>query len=208
MKSEASPELSSAAPLRAALAAVALLWSASGLAQVPPADEKRIVAGASAEVVAGKCGVCHDLSHITRSRLARGEWEDNLVMMVKRGMPPIAPAESKAIVDYLTRSYGPDGPPANAPFFGEAVAGAPRDVNQLLAANACTGCHAVDTRVVGPSFREVAARYAGLADVSPLVRKLREGGAGVWGQVPMPAMPQISVADAEALVRHMLATRR
>ena len=80
-------------------------------------------------------------------------------------------------------------------------------MNQLLAANACTGCHAVDARVVGPSFREVAAKYAGLADVSPLVRKLREGSIGAWGQVPMPAMPQISAADAEALVRYVLATR-
>ena len=110
-------------------------------------------------------------------------------------------------MEYLTQHYGPKGPAAAARFFGEAVAGAPRDVNQLLAVNACTGCHAIDTRVVGPSFREVAARYAGLADVSPLVRKLREGGAGVWGPIPMPAMPQISAPDAEALVRYVLATR-
>jgi cytochrome c551/c552 len=188
-------------------AAVSALLAAGASVAQEPADEKRIVAGAGAEVVAAKCGVCHDLSHITRSRLARGEWEDNLAMMVKRGMPPIAPAETAAILDYLTLHYGPKGPAAGARFFGDAVAGAPRDVNQLLAANACTGCHAVDTRVVGPSFREVAAKYSGLADVSPLVRKLREGSIGTWGQVPMPAMPQISAADAEALVRHVLATR-
>lgn len=184
----------------------ALLAAGAAVAQAPPTDEKRIVAGTGAELVAARCGVCHDLSHITRSRLARGEWEDNLVMMVKRGMV-IAQAESAGVLEYLTLHYGPNGPAANAPFFGEAVAGAPRDMNQLLAANACTGCHAVDTRVVGPSFREVAAKYSGLKDVSPLTRKLREGGAGVWGQVPMPAMPQLSAADAEALVRHVLAMR-
>lgn len=192
-------------PLRAAVLGVALACAGSAIAQAPT-DEKRIVAGAGAEVAAARCGVCHDLSHITRSRLSRGEWEDNLAMMVKRGMV-IAPADAAVVIEYLVRNYGPNGPAANAPFFGEAVAGAPRDVNQLLAANACTGCHAVDTRVVGPSFREVAAKYAGLADVLPLARKLREGSAGVWGQVPMPAMPQLSAADAEALVRHVLAMR-
>ena len=179
---------------------------ASALAQAP-VDEKRIVAGAGAEVVAAKCAVCHDLSHITRSRLGRGEWEDNLSLMLKRGMPAISPAETKLVLDYLTTHYGPNGPAAGAPFFGEATAGGARDINQLLAVNACTGCHAVDSRVVGPSFREVAQKYQGLADVTPLVRKLREGGVGTWGQVPMPAMPQLSAPDAEALVRHVLAIK-
>lgn len=186
--------------LSAALAAAAVQ------AQVPT-DEKRIVAGTGAEVVAAKCGVCHDLSHITRSRLARGEWEDNLAMMVKRGMPPLAAAENTLVIDYLTQHYGPKGPAPGAAFFGATAAGAAPDVKQLLAANACTGCHAVDKRLIGPSFREVAAKYAGLADVAPLVRKLREGSVGTWGQVPMPAMPQLAPADAEALVRHVLATQ-
>lgn len=183
-------------------------WLAGTAGAQVPVDEKRIVAGTGAELVAAKCAVCHELSHITRSRLGRGEWEDTLKLMLSRGMPPISPPESKLVVDYLSTHYGPNGPAAGAPFFGDAAAGGgARDINQLLAVNACTGCHAVDSKVVGPSFREVAARYQGLADVTPLVRKLREGGAGVWGPVPMPAMPQLSAPDAEALVRHVLATK-
>jgi cytochrome c len=61
---------------------------------------------------------------------------------------------------------------------------------------ACVACHAPDQRLVGPSFREVAGRHAGRADaVSYLAGKIRAGGAGVWGAIPMPPQP---LADAEA----------
>lgn len=201
------PEVRGAALLLIALGAAFAVVPGPLAAQVP-SDEKRIVAGAGADLVAGRCGVCHDLSHITRSRLARGEWEDNLAMMVKRGMPPLPPAESEAVLAYLSRHYGPKGPAPGLPFFGAAVDGAPVDVARLVAANGCEGCHAVDRRVVGPSFREVAARHAASGDVAALARKLREGGVGAWGQVPMPAMPQLTQVEAEALVRHVLATDR
>lgn len=185
---------------------ISLMFAAAATAQVP-AGEKRIVAGAGAEIVVAKCGVCHDLSHITRSRLGRGEWEDNLVMMVKRGMPPLSESANSVVLDYLTENYGPKGPAPGAPLFGATAVGAASDVKQLLVVHGCTGCHADDSRLVGPSFREVAAKYAGGAEVSRLVRKVREGGAGIWGQVPMPAMPQLTPADAEALVRHVLAVK-
>ena len=55
----------------------------------------------------------------------------------------------------------------------------------LLSKHACTGCHAQDRKVVGPSFNEIAKKHAGKADY--LAGKIRSGGAGVWGSVPMPA---------------------
>lgn len=192
-----------------ALAALAVFTAGAAFAQSPPTEaDKKIVAGPGAEVVAAKCQVCHDLSHITRSRLGREEWEDNLKLMVNRGLV-ITPEETKVVLDYLTANYGPKGPPAGAPVFGAAAApGGQADVQQLLAANACTGCHAIDKRVVGPSFRELAAKYgAQPGNVATLARKLREGSVGAWGQVPMPAMPQLAPADAEALVNYVLAQR-
>lgn len=194
---------------RRLLAALLLVQGGAAAAQQPPTEaDKRIVAGPGAEVVAAKCQICHDLSHITRSRLSRDEWEDNLKLMVNRGLV-ITPEETKVVLDYLAASYGPKGPPPNAPVFGASgAAGGPADVQQLLAANACTGCHAVDKRVVGPSFKEVAAKYGSRADrVTYLSGKLRQGSVGIWGQVPMPAMPQLSAADAEALVNHVLAQK-
>ena len=59
----------------------------------------------------------------------------------------------------------------------------------------CLACHAVDKKLVGPSYKDVAAKYKGDKDaVAKLAKKIREGGVGVWGQVPMPANPQVNEA--------------
>ena len=67
----------------------------------------------------------------------------------------------------------------------------------------CVACHAVERRMVGPSFREVAARYSN-KDVAQLAASIRKGGAGKWGAMPMPAYPQQSEADATALAKYVL----
>jgi cytochrome c len=78
-------------------------------------------------------------------------------------------------------------------------------VTQLLNRNACLGCHAVEKQVVGPAFRDVAARYkADAAAPARLARKLKDGGQGVWGQVPMPSNPGLSDSDAKLMVEWVL----
>jgi cytochrome c len=71
---------------------------------------------------------------------------------------------------------------------------------QLVTTNACTACHAVDSKLVGPSFREVGKKYTGRADAEAyLAKKIREGGQGVWGAIPMPPQPALKEADARAI---------
>lgn len=70
----------------------------------------------------------------------------------------------------------------------------------------CTACHAVDKKLIGPAFKAVAAKYkADKGAVPNLVKKVQGGGRGVWGQVPMPANPQVNSGEAEALVKWILA---
>jgi cytochrome c len=72
----------------------------------------------------------------------------------------------------------------------------------------CMACHAVNNKVVGPAYKAVAEKYAGQKDAeAKLVQKVMKGGTGVWGAVPMPANPQVSEADATALVKWILATK-
>ena len=74
---------------------------------------------------------------------------------------------------------------------------------------ACMSCHAVVARVVGPAFRDVAARYAGQPDAEGrLLKRIRSGGVGTWGDVPMPAQPHIKDAEARALARWILSGAR
>ena len=78
----------------------------------------------------------------------------------------------------------------------------------LAKAKNCTACHAVDKKLIGPAYRDVAAKYATDKDASAkLAKKVREGGVGVWGQIPMPANPQINADEAAALVKWILAQK-
>ncbi|MCX7228521.1 MAG: c-type cytochrome [Burkholderiales bacterium] len=75
----------------------------------------------------------------------------------------------------------------------------------LAKAKNCTACHAVDKKLIGPSYKDVAAKYATDKDASAkLAKKVREGGVGVWGQIPMPANPQVNADEAAALVKWIL----
>ena len=70
----------------------------------------------------------------------------------------------------------------------------------------CMACHAVDKKLVGPSYKDIATKYAGQADAADkLANKVVKGGSGAWGPVPMPANAQINDADAKKLVAWILA---
>lgn len=72
----------------------------------------------------------------------------------------------------------------------------------------CMACHAIDKKVVGPAFKDVAAKYAGQKDaVDKLSQKVIKGGSGVWGPVPMPANPQVNEAEAKQLVTWILSLK-
>ena len=76
---------------------------------------------------------------------------------------------------------------------------------EIATKNACMGCHAVDKKIVGPAYKDVAAKYKGQADaVEKLAKKVKAGGSGVWGPVPMPANAAISEADAKTVVKWIL----
>jgi len=77
---------------------------------------------------------------------------------------------------------------------------------ELASKNACLGCHAVENKVVGPAFKDVAKKYAGQKDaVAVLAKNIKAGGAGKWGPVAMPAQNQLSEADAKTLAAWILA---
>ncbi|HKX43116.1 MAG TPA: c-type cytochrome [Burkholderiaceae bacterium] len=90
-----------------------------------------------------------------------------------------------------------------------AVAAAPAFAQADLAQKKnCMACHAIDKKLVGPAYKEVAAKYAGQKDaVDKLAQKVLKGGSGVWGAVPMPANPQVTEAEAKQLVQWVLSQK-
>jgi cytochrome c len=85
-----------------------------------------------------------------------------------------------------------------------AAVSTPAFANLALAQkNACMACHAVDKKVVGPSYQDVAKKYAGKS-ADELAKSIKAGGSGKWGPVPMPAQAALSDADAKTLAAWIL----
>ena len=90
-----------------------------------------------------------------------------------------------------------------------AVVSTPAFANLELAQKKnCLACHAVDKKLVGPAYQEVAKKYAGDKTAeAKLTEKVIKGGAGVWGPVPMPANPQVSPDEAKTLAKWVLSLK-
>jgi cytochrome c len=90
-----------------------------------------------------------------------------------------------------------------------AVVTAPAFANADLAQKKnCLACHAIDKKLVGPAYKDVAAKYAGQKDMAAkLAAKIQSGGVGVWGQIPMPANPQVSADEAKQLAAWVLSLK-
>lgn len=89
-----------------------------------------------------------------------------------------------------------------------AVPAVAQDAQELLKKHACLSCHAVDKKLVGPSYKDVAKKYAGQAGAEKaLAEKVKKGGQGVWGPIPMPPNPNVSDADMTAMLKYILSVK-
>jgi cytochrome c551/c552 len=171
---------------------------------LPCEAQDRLISGPGSTLTENKCRICHELEHIRRSPLSRGEWADNLRNMKERGAP-MDEAEMATILDYLSTYYSRDQP---APPPSRDTLASADGVEGLLQKNGCAGCHALGERLVGPSFKQIAAKYAqdGAAQ-GKLANKIRNGGQGVWGSVPMPPNPGLDDAELKTIVAWLLQRR-
>jgi len=79
----------------------------------------------------------------------------------------------------------------------------------LMKKDGCGACHAVDKKIIGPAYQDVAAKYKGDSGAAAkLVDKVKKGGVGVWGQIPMPPNPQVPEADIKNLVDWILTLKK
>jgi len=160
------------------------------------------------------CMTCHSVDYIQFQPpgLGLAQWTAEAAKMQHLYGAPISDGDVALVGAYLAVAYGNASEetlpaalksPAAAP---APVAGAAVDVNALLAKSACLGCHAVEQKVVGPAYREVAAKYRGDgAALEKVAASIRQGGSGKWGAVPMPPFPQLSEAESKALASYVLA---
>jgi S-disulfanyl-L-cysteine oxidoreductase SoxD len=126
---------------------------------------------------------------------------------IEVGLASTLPEGAQGNLADQQRVMGPArGNDAATSIHADATKPSPANVADLARRKACLACHAVDKKIVGPAFRDVAQRYKGAAEVEArLVEKMRKGGAGAWGPLPMPPNPDLAESDARALIQWILA---
>ena len=170
-----------------------------------------------------KCAICHSADYIAYQPpgMTVTQWTAEMVKMQHVYGAPIDDQEIKLLGVYLAATYGDakSVTPADRALTAAAPAAAAIateagsqsltygaiDVQALLNANACLGCHAVAQKVVGPAYHDVAAKYkADPNAVTRLQASIRAGGSGKWGQVPMPPFAQLTDAQLKALAEFVM----
>jgi len=90
-----------------------------------------------------------------------------------------------------------------------AAAASAQSGEDLIKKDGCTACHSVDKKIIGPAYVDVATKYKGDAKAAAYLQdKIKKGGSGVWGQVPMPPNTQVSDADIKTIVAWILALKK
>jgi cytochrome c len=162
-------------------------------------------------IAAQKCSICHSADYITLQPPAMSlkQWTAEMVKMQHAYGAPIDDEDIKPLAVYLTVTYGDAGTVSDADRVlsgpEPSATGAAIDVQALLSKNACLSCHALDAKLIGPSYHDVAARYRANPEAPTRVAdNIRAGGANKWGPVPMPAFPNLTPQELQALATFVL----
>ena len=196
--------------LKLALALSSLSIVIRGIAldiQLPP-ETGVFKQDTGAEIANGQCLTCHSVEYVTtQPRMARPFWKASVQKMQQKYGATIPDAQVEPLLDYLTKNYGVPGEGG-----GSSTAGSlpttftPTDGPQLAARYGCLGCHNTATKIVGPAYREIAAKYKTDANARAKIdEQIHKGGSGKWGPVIMPPFPQISATETKILTDWILA---
>jgi cytochrome c551/c552 len=160
------------------------------------------------QIAMQKCGICHSADYISQQppAMTATQWTAEVRKMEHAYAAPLSDSDVAQIGEYLAVTYGGAKPtlgPVVAARPAPAAAGAPAaeiDVQAVLKANACLGCHAVAQKIVGPAYHDVAVKYKNDPQaLAKLEASIKAGGSGKWGPVVMPPFGNLSPQELKAL---------
>jgi cytochrome c551/c552 len=200
-------------PTCAMLMATALVHAAD--VQLPPETAKLRESSLPGHAVAmQKCGVCHSADYVDYQppNMTKAQWTAEMTKMQRAYGAPISDDEVKLLGIYLAATYGDastvnegDRAQQSAVVTPSANTAAALDVQKILTDNGCLACHAIDKTVVGPAYRDVAAKYRPDPQaVAHVAASIVQGTAGKWGSSAMPAFANLNGDEAKALAEFVL----
>jgi sulfite dehydrogenase len=185
---------------------------AAGLKIELPPETASFKTGAGSDLANGQCLTCHSVDYVViQPPSPRPYWESSVKKMREKYGAAIPDELVEPLVIYLTQNYGPANvvAPSNS-----VVKAASAQVEKAANGEAvagrygCLSCHNVNMKIVGPAYKEIAAKYrddgSALAKISEQIHK---GGSGKWGPVLMPPFPGVTEAETKALADWILSQK-
>ena len=167
-----------------------------------------------AELANGQCLICHSVEYVTsQPPMPRAFWKASVTKMQQKYAAPITDAQIDPLVDYLTKNYGVVTPgatnaapavavPSSANPSGKSLNG---QAVELAAKFGCLACHNTQSKIIGPAYREIAAKYKSDPDaMAKINQQIHKGGSGKWGPVIMPPFPQVTAEESKTLAKWIL----
>jgi cytochrome c551/c552 len=195
------------------LCGVVLTCGAATLKIELPAETASFKQAPGADIANAQCLICHSVDYVgTQPPLPQTTWAAEVKKMREKYGAAVPDADVDPLVAYLTANYGPQ---TNAPAPPRVVAGTPPAPGlQTLSGEAlatrygCLGCHNPQIKIVGPPYKDIAAKYHGdAAALSKISDQIHKGGSGKWGPVIMPPFPAVTEAETKALADWILSLK-
>ena len=162
-----------------------------------------------AEIANGQCLTCHSVEYVLiQPPMQRAFWKAEVQKMQQKYGAQIPEEQVEAVVNYLTKNYGVTTnraqtasvqSPASTPQIHAA------DAQQIATKYGCLGCHNPTVKLVGPAYRDIAAKYKTDAAASAKIdEQIHKGGSGKWGPIIMPPFPQVTAGETKILADWIL----
>lgn len=160
-----------------------------------------------------KCAICHSADYINLQPpgMTLKQWTAEVTKMQHAYGAPITDDDIKMIGEYLAVTYGNEKMSATSVAAKTETVTATNeiaksiDIKTLLGNNACLGCHAINSKIVGPAYHDVAERYRNNPQaLATVMANIKAGGANKWGEMAMPPFSLLSDAELKALAEFVL----
>jgi sulfite dehydrogenase len=178
--------------------------------QLPP-ETGAFKQDAEAEIANGQCLICHSVEYVsTQPALSRAFWKSEVQKMQQKYGAPIPDSQVEPLADYLTKNYGATtNTAASSPTSVQKFTSpAGMDGPQIATKYGCLGCHNTQIKIVGPSYREIAAKYKTEPDaLARIDQQIHKGGSGKWGPIIMPPFPQVTASETKVLAQWILSVK-
>jgi sulfite dehydrogenase len=172
--------------------------------QLPP-ETMAFKQDAGAEIANGQCLTCHSVEYVMiQPPMQRVFWKAEVVKMQQKYGAQIPEDQVEAVVNYLTKNYGVTTNGTQSATVATTQTHA-TDAQQIATRYGCLGCHNPAVKLVGPAYRDIAAKYkSDPAAFAKVDEQIHKGGSGKWGPIIMPPFPQVTAGETKILADWIL----